>query len=80
MAEQLEGRIFGQLEVIEYDKDKKKWKCKCKCGNMAYIATRNLKTGNTKNCGCMRNAVGIKRPRKNKTEMLLYRCSFSSKL
>lgn len=73
MAEQLEGKIFGHLEVIEYDKEKKKWKCKCSCGNIAYIATRNLKTGNTKSCGCMRNAIGIKRPRKNKAKMLLYK-------
>lgn len=73
MAEKLEGKTFGYLEVIEYDKDKRKWKCKCQCGNTTYIATRNLKTGNTKSCGCMKNAVGIKKPRKNKYAKLLYK-------
>lgn len=73
MAEQLEGKTFGYLEVIEYDKDKKKWKCECQCGNITYIATRNLKTGNTKSCGCMKNAVGIKKPRKDKYKKLLYK-------
>lgn len=73
MAERLEGKIFGYLEVIEYDKDKRKWKCKCQCGNTTYIATRNLKTGNTKSCGCMKNAVGIKKPRKDKYKKMLYK-------
>lgn len=71
--EQLEGKNFGNLEVVEYDKEKKKWKCQCSCGNITYVATRNLKTGNTKSCGCMKNAVGTKRPRKHILEDLLYK-------
>lgn len=72
MLEDLKGKKFGQLKVIRYDKEQKKWECLCDCGNTAYIATRNLKTGNTKSCGCLKNAKGVKRPRKNKN-FLLYK-------
>lgn len=54
----LEGERFGNLVVIEYDKEKKKWKCQCDCGNITYVATKNLKTGNTVSCGCQKNAKG----------------------
>lgn len=70
MAENIEGKVFGHLTVLEYDKEKKKWKCQCDCGSITYVATRNLKTGNTKSCGCQKNAVGKKRPRKG-NDMLL---------
>ena len=73
MSEELEGKTFGHLKVIKYDKEKKKWKCKCDCGNITYVPTKNLKSGNTKSCGCMKNAKGIKKPRKNKNNNLLYK-------
>ena len=63
MATNLEGQKFGHLRVLRYDKGKKKWKCLCDCGNFTYVATRNLKTGNTKSCGCRKNAKGTKKPR-----------------
>lgn len=54
----LEGQRFGNLTVIEYDKIQKKWKCQCDCGNITYVPTRNLKTGNTISCGCMQSGIG----------------------
>lgn len=73
MAEHLKGKTFGHLKVIEYDREHQKWKCLCECGSVTYVATRNLKTGNTKSCGCMRFAAGQKRPRKGTFEKLLYK-------
>jgi len=71
--EQLEQEVFGYLTVLEYDEEKKKWKCQCQCGNITYVPTKNLKTGNTKSCGCMQYAKGIKKPRKEKYEILEYK-------
>lgn len=69
MAKDITGQKFGHLKVIRYDKEKKKWECQCDCGNTTYVVTRNLKTGNTKSCGCRKNARGTKRPR-NVKDML----------
>ena len=30
------------------------WRCKCDCGNICYVISSNLETGNTKSCGCMK--------------------------
>ena len=69
MRQNLEGQNFGHLKVITYNKDKKMWKCQCDCGNITYVVTRNLKTGNTKSCGCRKNAKGTKKPRKIKNTL-----------
>lgn len=29
------------------------WKCLCDCGNICYVSTNHLQTGNTKSCGCL---------------------------
>lgn len=47
----LTGRIFGELEVIEYI-DNGKWICRCNCGNIIEVLGCNLKNGNTRSCGC----------------------------
>lgn len=52
----LKGKRFGRLTVIEYaglNKNRKAiWKCKCECGNEINVVGCNLKSGNTKSCGC----------------------------
>lgn len=54
----LVGMRFGKLVVIELDcqrKDKKNqryWKCRCDCGNETIVSTGNLRSGNSKSCGC----------------------------
>ena len=60
VKENLEGKTYGKLKVIEQVDDYispkgnriAKWKCKCKCGNICIIQGNNLKAGNTKSCGC----------------------------
>ena len=69
----LTGKKFGKLTVIGYShKDNKKcrsgywetiyyWKCECDCGNVVIVRANNLKTGNTKSCGCYRREIMLKK-------------------
>lgn len=55
--EDLTGKVFGKLTVIEYaglDESKKHalWKCICECGKETITRKRRLKSGDTKSCGC----------------------------
>lgn len=51
----LTGERFGLLTVIEpSEKTVGKWICRCVCGKMIEATTRNLCSGNTKSCGCIR--------------------------
>ena len=47
----LTGKRFGQLTVLEYDTEKQKWKCQCDCGNVTYKTTGHLNS-NAVSCGC----------------------------
>lgn len=54
--ENLVGRKFGQLTVVEpapSKNGKRCWKCLCDCGNMTVVTTGALKSGNTTSCGCV---------------------------
>jgi hypothetical protein len=50
----LTNQRFGYLTPMYYIKGGK-WHCKCDCGNEIDVDTRNLKTGHTKSCGCLKN-------------------------
>lgn len=54
--EDLTGRKFGKLTVIEFvdvpTTHHTFWKCKCECGGETTIRTDILKSGKTKSCGC----------------------------
>lgn len=54
----LKGQRFGKLTVIRMLNKRKKgsvvWECICDCGNIKNVTTRNLKTGDTKSCGCFK--------------------------
>lgn len=60
----LTGRRYGKLVVISYEYSDKKghavWKCKCDCGAETFVASKDLKTGNTKSCGCLRKSFSLK--------------------
>ena len=56
----LNGKKFGKLTVLgETDMRSNKgnviWKCICDCGNICYITTNHLQTGNTQSCGCLQS-------------------------
>lgn len=51
----LAGMLFGELTVLEDAGTRNKsryWKCQCSCGNIIYVTTGHLKSGNKKSCGC----------------------------
>lgn len=56
----LTGKRFGKLLVIEKTNEKSKnngeykYKCKCDCGKEILVRGSNLKSGNSKTCGCVR--------------------------
>lgn len=51
----LTGQRFGRLTAIRYSHTKKSayWICKCDCGNEICLNAHNLRTGNTRSCGCL---------------------------
>lgn len=54
-AEDLTGRRFGKLTVIERVPSKSRharWKCRCDCGNYTEALSNNLKSGSKVSCGC----------------------------
>jgi len=51
------GQRFGRLFVVERDLSVRKnamWKCICDCGNETVVSGINLRSGNTKSCGCLK--------------------------
>jgi len=55
----LVGQKFGMLTVVEFDRlqnHKTYWKCVCDCGLTVLATGNNLRSGNTKSCGCLRRA------------------------
>ena len=53
----MQGEKFGRLTVVEFAyKDNRSrlwWKCTCDCGTEKVLHTGNLRSGNTKSCGCL---------------------------
>lgn len=48
---------FGKLKVLNRvlrrDTKNSYWSCECECGKAIVVSGTNLKTGNTKSCGCL---------------------------
>jgi len=88
-AEDLSGKVFGEISVISFSgrdsKNKLLWLCKCSCGKMITVLGANLKSGNTKSCGCYYNKTrkkgcNYKHGNSNSREysswsMMIYRCT-----
>lgn len=52
----LVGNKYGRLTVIEFvelKNHKTYWKCACDCGLTVIVTGNNLRSGNTKSCGCL---------------------------
>ena len=57
------GMEFGMLTVIaeaESRKGKARWLCRCVCGNTVTVNAYDLRSGNTKTCGCSRKEANAK--------------------
>ena len=75
MLENLIGKKFGKLTVIEEVtsniKYRRAWRCKCECGNTKdiIVSTGGLKSGHTQSCGCLqRERASKSNKRYNKYE------------
>ena len=71
----LTGRKFGKLTVVKRVEDNisksgyksAQWLCVCDCGNEVIVTGRNLKTNNTKSCGCLQKEIVSKTNKKYNT-------------
>jgi hypothetical protein len=68
-AEDLTGKIFGQLTVLSRDYETEAihpnrgstyWRCKCSCGNEISVLRSSLLNQATKSCGCLRKKIASK--------------------
>ena len=61
----ISGQRFGRLVAIRpVDmgiNGKSYWLCNCDCGNETVVSIGNLRSGNTKSCGCLQKENGVKR-------------------
>ena len=50
------GNVYGKLTVLMFDHTNPRygsyWTCQCDCGNINIVRSNDLRTGNTKSCGC----------------------------
>lgn len=67
--ENLVGKKFGRLTVVERAENDKyctaRWKCKCICGGETITSTTHLKSGHTKSCGCFAKEIAKEKALKN---------------
>lgn len=56
----LTNQKFGELIVLEKIGSNKYnytiWKCQCSCGKFCEVTSRELLSGDTKSCGCLKNS------------------------
>jgi len=56
MKLEMVGKRFGRFVVLERQGNSKNghplWVCKCDCGSIRKVGASNLRTGNSKSCGC----------------------------
>lgn len=49
------GQKFNHLTAIRIEsRNPLKWLCKCDCGNLHIVSANNLKRGQVKSCGCLK--------------------------
>ena len=62
LKQDLSGKKFGRLTVIEESKRDKhnhvQWKCLCECGKTKNVKTGDLLEGRVKSCGCTQHPIG----------------------
>lgn len=65
LLEDLSGKKFGRLEVLEFSHERRSpcgkikhyWKCRCDCGALKVIQGHSLRSGNTKSCSCLSKEI-----------------------
>ena len=62
------GDKYGRLTVVALDRVQNKkayWKCVCDCGLSVVASGNNLRSGNTKSCGCLRRETAASQGKAN---------------
>ena len=54
--EDLTGKRFGKLTVLQESERKNYWICQCDCGNTTEVVSGSLRGGRTKSCGCLKQS------------------------
>ena len=54
--EDLTGKVFDRLTVVERENKVNYWRCLCSCGEETSVRYDNLVSGQTKSCGCLQKA------------------------
>ena len=53
------GNKYGVLTVVargpNTNEGRAQWICECECGNQTVVLGKNLRSGNTKSCGCLKS-------------------------
>ncbi len=61
----LTGQKYGRLTVLKRAPNDShgtaQWLCRCDCGNLKTVRGVNLRSGNTKSCGCLNKELASKR-------------------
>jgi hypothetical protein len=77
----LNGMTFDRLLVIGEAPSRRtpsgqsiaQWECLCTCGGSTIVSTQDLRSGNTRSCGCLRAEVGVVIQTHGKTRTPEYR-------
>lgn len=62
----ISGLKFGKLTVLHYIYSIRAvsltnyYRCLCECGNETTVTTQNLRSGNTRSCGCIKKTKNQK--------------------
>lgn len=68
------GNTYFYLTVLERAEKatggRAHWLCKCKCGNKVIVSGKNLRSGNTKSCGCYQKELLREKRRKKHKDMI----------
>lgn len=55
---------YGKLQPLFPTEERQSrsvvWQCQCDCGNQIKVSARNLTSGNTSSCGCIKSSIGEK--------------------
>ena len=55
------GMVFGRLTVVKDSGRRRRgyvlWDCECSCGKVVTVSVGDLRSGNTRSCGCLHDEV-----------------------
>ena len=74
MDKNIINQKFGKLTVIEPSEKRSSsgnilYKCQCDCGNITYVTSKDLKSGHSKSCGCVRKEKFLKHSESSRVDL-----------